>query len=455
MECVFFMNFLEIFENECASVKDYADIDKYKLTPRAFNMDCTWSFFDHILFILTNNGKSLTLAIEDFVEDYFDDDESKLITKEAVSKQRQKFKSNIFKDMNKNLVKKILKSNEYKYHRNGKMLLIIDGSRSEIPNTPESKKWAEIKEDSLTNRKAARTLFSTVIDGHYGFVYDSILGKSTSNEREMLKQHILNLKDMIDFENVILVIDAGYYSLELKLFLEKHGIDYIFRLSPTTYEDEISKMESMDEKVKIKINGSRRRSVHEEDLKKEAEQLQFIEPRILKIPILNEDDEEDELILLTNLEPEEFSYIEIAETYRDRWEIEVNYDRLKNKANLENYSGKLELTISQDFYATIYIFNLALILRNNIHKHLERKNKKKREKENKEYRTNMSTLMGRVKRKLLRLFTSSRSEVKKIYERIIRRGMKDTYLHDFNRPKIKWHKKIFIGKWRYNQRPNG
>lgn len=49
---------------------------------------------------------------------------------------------------------------------------------------------------------------------------------------------------------------------------------------------------------------------------------------------------------------------------RERWEIEVNYDRLKNKMELENYSGKLENTISQDFYSSIYIFNLAMILRN-------------------------------------------------------------------------------------------
>ena len=121
---------------------------------------------------------------------------------------------------------------------------------------------------------------------------------------------------------------------------------------------------------------------------------------------------------------------------------------------IENYSGKLAQTIQQDFYSSIYIFNLAMILRINIQKHLERKNNKKIKEERKEYRTNINTLIGRIKNKLLSLFTSDVDKIQKIFERIIKLGIKDTYLHDFNRPKIQWHDKIFIGKFRLNQRRN-
>ena len=85
------MNFSDIIEDEFNSLEQSCDIEQYKLTPRAFSMKGVCSFFDFILFILVNKGKSLTLEIEDFVENYFDDDKDKLITKEAVSKQRQKF----------------------------------------------------------------------------------------------------------------------------------------------------------------------------------------------------------------------------------------------------------------------------------------------------------------------------------------------------------------------------
>ena len=55
------------------------------------------------------------------------------------------------------------------------------------------------------------------------------LEKYDSSERELLKQHIDNIEDLVDLKKVILIMDAGYYSLELKLILEKRGINYIFR----------------------------------------------------------------------------------------------------------------------------------------------------------------------------------------------------------------------------------
>ena len=213
-------------------------------------------------------------------------------------------------------------------------------------------------------------------------------------------------------------------------------------------------MKNFDEYLRFSNTGYRRRKIKDKNILKRAEKLLYIEGRVIKVPIINEKDKKDELILLTNLPQNILDGYEIADLYRDRWEIEVNYDRLKNKMEIENYSGKLEQTIKQDFYSSIYIFNLAMILKNNIQKHLERKNKKKREKENKEYRTNINTLIGRIKNKLLDLFTSDNEEMKMIFERIIKRGVKDIYLYDFNRSKKQWHEKTFVGKFRFNQRRN-
>lgn len=390
-----------------------------------------------LLYILANKGKSTTLEIENFVEKYFNDNDDKLMTKQGVSKQRMKIDSLIFKDMNLKFVELFVKSEEYEPIYNNYFIFAIDGTKSEIPNTPESREWANIKDDSLNYTKPARVLASTIIDVKYGIVLDSIIGKSDSNEREMMKQHIETLKNIIDFNKTILLLDRGYYSLELKLFLEKYGIHYVFRLSSKTYEKEISNMEKSDE-----------------NLLKKAKKLPWIEARVIKIPIINSNNEEEQLILLTDLSQKEFSTYEIAGLYSQRWEIEVNYDRLKNKIEIENYTGKSELIINQDFYSSIYLFNLSMILKNNIQNHLERKNKKKRENEEKEYRTNFNVLIGRIKNKILELFTSNKQKIKKILNRIIQKSLKTIYLYDLNRPKKQWKEKPFIGKFRFNQRRN-
>ena len=77
------------------------------------------------------------------------------------------------------------------------------------------------------------------------------LEKYDSSERELLKQHIDNIEDLVDLKKIILIMDAGYYSLELKLILEKRGINYIFRLPPSTYRYEISQMKKFRRIFKI------------------------------------------------------------------------------------------------------------------------------------------------------------------------------------------------------------
>ena len=62
--------------------------------------------------------------------------------------------------------------------------------------------------------------------------------------------------------------------------------------------------------------------------------------------------------------------------------------------------------------------------------------------------------MGRIRKRLIKLFTSSKKKIKRIIERVIKRCLKTTYLYNFNRPKIEWHKKTFIGKFRFNQLRN-
>lgn len=85
---------------------------------------------------------------------------------------------------------------------------------------------------------------------------------------------------------------------------------------------------------------------------------------------------------------------------------------------------------------------------------MERKNKKKRENEEKECRTNFNVLIGRIKNKIIELFTSKKQKIKKILNRIIQKSLKTIYLYDFNRPIKQWKEKLFIGKFRFNQRMN-
>ncbi len=79
--------------------------------------------------------------------------------------------------------------------------------------------------------------------------------------------------------------------------------------------------------------------------------------RVLKVPLSNGETE----TLLTNLDENQLPLSQAAQLYFKRWAIETAFDTLKSKLQLENFSGKTEVSVRQDFYATIYIAGFAMI----------------------------------------------------------------------------------------------
>jgi hypothetical protein len=77
--------------------------------------------------------------------------------------------------------------------------------------------------------------------------------------------------------------------------------------------------------------------------------------RVLKIRLKTGEEE----TFLTNLSQEQLPIREAGELYFKRWCIETGYDTPKSKLQLENFSGKTKVAVKQDFYATVFLLNIA------------------------------------------------------------------------------------------------
>jgi len=66
--------------------------------------------------------------------------------------------------------------------------------------------------------------------------------------------------------------------------------------------------------------------------------------------------------LITNIREKHLSRKEIAEVYFKRWKIEIKFDSLKNKLELENMSGRRVVTTYQDFWAKLDLANTMAAL---------------------------------------------------------------------------------------------
>ncbi len=78
---------------------------------------------------------------------------------------------------------------------------------------------------------------------------------------------------------------------------------------------------------------------------------------MLKVALPNGETE----TLLTNLGQKQLPIRYAARLYFKRWGIETAYDTLKSKLQMENFSGKIEVSVLQDFYATVYLAGFAAI----------------------------------------------------------------------------------------------
>lgn len=437
------MNFKEVVEFSISNLNEF-DNREFILSENSFIRNRAWEFFDYIIFILTYDGESTTEAIESFVEK-MGWDESKIITKQSLSKQRENISPRIFKKMNYKFMERIFASEDYIPLFKGNHVIVGDGSKAEIPNLREVKEEFDVAPDTEKYTQPARTLFSTLIDAKYGFVLDSILGKSRSSERDLLKKHLENVNKYIDLKNTIIILDRGYYSLELMLLFDLLGLKYIFRLRSDIYIDERYEMRD-DEYLDIKLTNNRTQNIKDETLLKQIENKEYISRRFVNYKTTDK----TTITLLTNLSPEFASLTELKELYTIRWQIEINYDKMKNKLRIEEYSGRKEINIQQDFYAKTYIFNLYQAINNKSKEKLENKNEELRDKQGKERRPNSNLLIGRIRKKLYQLLDSTIYEIKGIITYLIDYGANFTITHDFNRESKRSDKKLFLGKNRSN-----
>ena len=115
-------------------------------------------------------------------------------------------------------------------------------------------------------------------------------------------------------------------------------------------------MKTDDEYVEIRLNATRTQNIKNKELKEKAKEITHLNLRIVNIPLETGEIE----TLITNLPPETATSMELKTLYGERWQIETGYDILKNKLHIENFSGKKRITIEQDFYSQIYMYNVLI-----------------------------------------------------------------------------------------------
>lgn len=407
--------------------------ENYKTIQKSFTRNRKMNFKDYVWYLIFQKGRTASMELDEYLKQKNNSYEIS-ISKQAFSKQRLNLKPEIFIDLYKDYLNDFYKNSKYEVKTyKGYHILAIDGSMFEIPNTKDLREEFKTQKNSSGHRESARARVSGIYDIENEFIVDAVITDCEKGEKNLAKSNVIEAGKIIDLKKSIIIFDRGYPGVDLIWFLEKIGVKYIFRLQSTNmYEKEKSGMVTNDEWVSLDVCGNRLRKIEDEVIKKELKEKKNIPVRITKV-ILDTGEIE---YLLSNISEKIIPEDEMKNAYFKRWQIEIGYDILKNKLHIENFTGKKKITIEQDFYAQIYVFNLLQDIKHDANEKVQQKHKDKNLKY--EYKPNVNLLAGWLKNILIAMiFVNSKKKKCELYAIILEKAEKNLVAINPNRSYIR------------------
>lgn len=307
-----------------------------------------------LLSVISRKGKTLVMELRNFFRQL--GKKEQVISKAGYTKQRQKLNplalkhladlraSNFYKDTP--MVKRL---REY-------IVLASDGSGINLPNAKET-----VETYGSSSRKATKPQAQLGLGCMFDVLNKMMVGTTINrvkfNERQCALDQMEHAEELIGSKKTVYLFDRGYISGEMLLELNERNKKYLFRVGDGNFKTEQAGMSSPDEEVVIEFTKGRVNAHRRNGNIKTADRLSAaknVRVRFIKIDTGNGETE----CFATNLTQEEFDRDDIRYLYHLRWEIETAFDFLKNKLQIENFTGTKPIVIEQDIYAAIYLSNI-------------------------------------------------------------------------------------------------
>ena len=129
-------------------------------------------------------------------------------------------------------------------------------------------------------------------------------------------------------------------------------------------------------------------------------------------------------ILFTNLDKKFATPKDLKAMYGDRWTVETDFDRLKNKLYIEQFTGRRKVIIEQVCYSHLFLFNLLMGIKHDAESKITRK-PRKTAKYKYAYHSNVNVLIGEIKDRLPDLLRCNKNQITNLINEIINIGKKE------------------------------
>jgi len=271
-------------------------------------------------------------------------------TKGAFSQARAKLNAWAFIRLNEVAVDTFYDTVDYlKWH--GLRLLAVDGTRLMLPNHRSVKEeFGECSFGPKADSVRSMGLGSMLYDVLNQISIDAQLAPyKKSSEKVLLEGHMSKLK-----ENDLLLLDRGYPSILLFFQLMARGVGFCVRMKGSwwTVVREFRKSDQKERIVSFTLPKKDKNKMEGYPGWAEKE----IKCRLVKVEL---DSGETEILCTSLIDMQRYPHDQFKELYHYRWNEEEAYKLLKNRIELEDFSGKTAKAVRQDFHAKIFLLTLS------------------------------------------------------------------------------------------------
>jgi hypothetical protein len=295
------------------------------------------------------------------------------VSQQAFSKARQKINWHSCKFLFRETVKPIYQHCVKTWH--GFVVLAIDGSKIQLPSDPKLK---DIFGTVGRNDSAVTAQSSVLYDVLNGYVLDANCQPISVDERTMAMEHLEQLEEICPNHKKLILFDRGYPSFDLIKECIFNDTTFVMRVK-TKFNCEI-------DNLALGCNNFILEKNNEESIK----------VRVIKFKLPKSEETET---LITNLFDYSLGIEDFQKLYFQRWPIEVQFGNSKHKLEIENFSGRTEETIYQDYYITILLQNAVVVAANEAQPNVEEERQYKQNKY--EYKVDINHAVGVFKDKFI------------------------------------------------------
>jgi hypothetical protein len=317
------------------------------------------------------------------------------MTKSAFFQARKKLSHHALIDLNDQVIDAVYeRKSQYKRWK-GFRLCAVDGTTIRLPHETDIIDTFGVHPGKENQKDCARGIGSVYYDVLNHLMIDSGLHPSNASEKECATQHLIRSLD-----NDLILYDRGYGAFWFYALHLQQKRNFCMRIKTRQYRVAQDFIDSGEPEAIIELtaNHSSRKTCEEKGLSDEPITL-----RMIRVDLPNEVE-----VLITSLTNKDVCPVGIFKSlYHLRWGIEENYKRLKQWAEIENFSGKSSLSVEQDFYAKILATNLTALMALEAQTTVSKKTRKR----GLRYQVNFAQALSAMKHKLVLLVRATTSKL--------------------------------------------